>query len=96
MTLNEVDAPAETSDQAATRTCVEITKCSIARSNKAITSSWRVKRSIIERYEARRLAGMNLCLIQNGASDGICLAISRDNRRSVRFGTCQSCGCRTS
>ena len=34
----------------------------------------------------RRLAGMSLCRIQNGTLDGICMATSRDNRSSVRFG----------
>jgi hypothetical protein len=29
---------------------------------------------------------MNLWRIQNGALDGICMAISRDSRCSVRFG----------
>ena len=57
----------------------------MVRSNKAITSSCVVRGSSFSDIR-RFLAGMSLHLVMNGASGGICLAISRASRFSVRFG----------
>jgi len=57
----------------------------MVRSNKAITSSCVVRGASFS--EIRRcLAGISPHLVMNGASGGICLAISRASLFSVRFG----------
>jgi hypothetical protein len=57
----------------------------MVRSNKAITSSCVVRGSSFSDIR-RCLAGTSLYRMISGASGGICLAISRASRRSVRFG----------
>ena len=58
----------------------------MVRSNKPITSSCVVRGSSFSDIR-RCLAGVSLHLVMNGASGGICLAISRASLFSVRFGS---------